>query len=49
MSNAAKIDIDLPSVNGFTVGGSYTPSQEYGYYSKLEAQTLKRQQTMEKQ
>jgi hypothetical protein len=27
--NAAKIDIDLPSVNGFTVGASYTPSQEY--------------------
>ena len=28
-SNAAKIDIDLPSVNGFTVGASYTPSAEY--------------------
>ena len=28
-SNAAKIDIDLPSVNGFTVGVSYTPSEEF--------------------
>jgi hypothetical protein len=28
-SNAAKIDIDLPSVNGFTVGMSYTPSEEF--------------------
>jgi len=28
-SNAAKIDIDLPSVNGFTVGASYTPDSEF--------------------
>jgi hypothetical protein len=28
-SNAAKIDIDLPSMNGFTVGVSYTPSEEF--------------------
>ena len=28
-SNAAKIDIDLPTVNGFTVGASYTPSEEF--------------------
>ena len=28
-SNAAKIDIDLPTVNGFTVGVSYTPSEEF--------------------
>ena len=28
-SNAAKIDIDLPSINGFTVGVSYTPSEEF--------------------
>ena len=28
-SNAAKIDIDLPSINGFTVGISYTPSEEF--------------------
>jgi hypothetical protein len=28
-SNAAKIDIDLPSVNGFTIGVSYTPDSEY--------------------
>ncbi|MDG2267484.1 MAG: porin [Alphaproteobacteria bacterium] len=28
-SNAAKIDIDLPSVNGFTVGVSYTPDSEF--------------------
>jgi hypothetical protein len=27
--NAAKIDIDLPSVNGFTVGVTYTPSMEF--------------------
>jgi len=28
-SNAAKIDVDFPSVNGFTVGVSYTPSEEF--------------------
>jgi len=28
-SNAAKIDIDLPTVNVFTVGASYTPSEEF--------------------
>jgi hypothetical protein len=28
-SNAAKIDIDLPSVNGFTVGASFTPAEEF--------------------
>jgi len=28
-SNAAKIDIDFPSVNGFTVGMSYTPGEEW--------------------
>jgi len=28
-SNAAKIDVDLPSVNGFTIGVSYTPSEEF--------------------
>jgi hypothetical protein len=28
-SNAAKIDVDLPSINGFTVGVSYTPSEEF--------------------
>ena len=28
-SNAAKIDIDLPSVNGFTIGVSYTPDSEF--------------------
>jgi hypothetical protein len=28
-NNAAKIDIALPSVNGFTVGLSYVPSYEY--------------------
>ena len=28
-SNAAKIDVDFPSMNGFTVGVSYTPSEEF--------------------
>jgi hypothetical protein len=28
-SNAAKIDIDLPAVNGFTIGVSYTPDSEF--------------------
>jgi hypothetical protein len=28
-SNAAKIDIDFPTMNGFTVGVSYTPSEEF--------------------
>jgi hypothetical protein len=28
-NNSAKIDIDFPSVNGFTVGISYTPSMEF--------------------
>jgi hypothetical protein len=28
-SNAAKIDVDFPTVNGFTVGVSYTPSEEF--------------------
>ncbi|MDB3954504.1 porin [Alphaproteobacteria bacterium] len=28
-SNAAKIDVDFPSINGFTVGVSYTPSEEF--------------------
>jgi len=27
--NAAKIDVDLPAINGFTVGMSYTPSMEF--------------------
>jgi len=27
--NAAKIDIDLPAINGFTVGMTYTPSLEW--------------------
>jgi len=28
-SNAAKIDIDFPTINGFTAGVSYTPSEEF--------------------
>jgi hypothetical protein len=28
-SNAAKIDIDFPTVNGFTIGMSYVPSYEF--------------------
>jgi len=35
--NAAKIDIDLPSVNGFTVGASYTPSNEYNGATQARA------------
>jgi hypothetical protein len=37
MSNA-KIDIDLPAVNGFTVGLTYTPSQEFAGTANARAQ-----------
>jgi hypothetical protein len=37
-SNAAKIDVDFPTVNGFTVGVSYTPSEEHRANSGSRAQ-----------
>jgi hypothetical protein len=37
-SNAAKIDIDFPSMNGFTVGVSYTPSEEFSGEGGVRAQ-----------
>jgi len=39
-SNAAKIDIDLPSVNGFTVGMSYTPSEEFDATTQTRTQAV---------
>jgi len=38
-SNAAKIDIDLPSINGFTVGMSYTPSEEFKATTQARVET----------
>jgi hypothetical protein len=49
-SNAAKIDIDLPSINGFTVGMSYTPSEEFTAGTQARAQaatTAKHGETIE--
>jgi len=40
-SNAAKIDVDFPTVNGFTVGVSYTPSEEFrgATQARVQAET----------
>jgi len=49
-NNAAKIDIDLPSVNGFTVGVSYTPSMEFNGPTQTRQQaatTAKHGETVE--
>ncbi|MDB9762144.1 porin [Alphaproteobacteria bacterium] len=39
--NAAKIDVDFPTMNGFTIGVSYTPSQEFNasIQARVQAET----------